>query len=113
MIDVLHYLTDEEQDSLLGRAARAARRTLLVRELDPDRGWRSATTRVQEAITTTLGWNVGARVRVRAIAHIERALSLEGFDVTVEPCWGSTPFGNVLVVGRRHETSDRGAGAAH
>jgi uncharacterized protein (DUF2062 family) len=105
LIDVLHYLTDAEQDALVRRAARAARRTVLIRELDPDRGWRSVTTRVQEAITTTARWNRGARVRVRPIACTERALSDAGFDVTVEPCWGSTPFANVLVVGRRRAIS--------
>jgi uncharacterized protein (DUF2062 family) len=105
MIDVLHYLTDAEQDALVARAARAARRTVLIRELDPDRGWRSVTTRVQEAITTTARWNRGARIRARPIACIGRALSAGGFDVTVEPCWGSTPFANVLVVGRRREVS--------
>ncbi len=109
LIDVLHYLTDAEQEALVGRAARAARRTVLIRELDPDRGWRSVTTRVQEAITTTLRWNRGARVRVRSIACLERRLSEEGFDVTVEPCWGATPFANVLVVGRRRESVVRRA----
>jgi uncharacterized protein (DUF2062 family) len=101
LIDVLHYLTDDEQDALLARAARAARARILVRDLDPDRGWRSAVTRAQEAITTAARYNRGARVRVRPIACILRALEAEGFDAEVEPCWGSTPFANVLVVGRR------------
>jgi uncharacterized protein (DUF2062 family) len=105
MIDVLHYLVDAEQDAVIRRAARAARRTVLIRELDPDRGWRSVATRIQEAITTTVRWNRGARVRVRPIPYAERRLSEEGFDVTVEPCWGSTPFANVLMVGRRREIS--------
>lgn len=104
LIDVLHYLTDAQQDALVERAARAARSTLLIRELDPDRGWRSKATRVQESITTSAWWNRGARVRVRPISCVERALSAEGFDVTVEPCWGGTPFANVLVVGRRRTT---------
>ena len=101
LVDVLHYLTDEEQDALLLRAARAARRRVIVRDIDPDRGWRSAMTRAQEALTTSERWNRGQRVRVRPIASIERMLEAEGFEVTVEPCWGATPFANVLVVGRR------------
>jgi hypothetical protein len=101
LVDVLHYLTDDEQDALLVRAARAAKRTVLIRDLDPDRGWRSAMTRAQEAVTTSLRYNRGARVRVRPIACIERVLEAEGFEVRVEPCWGATPFANVLVVGRR------------
>jgi SAM-dependent methyltransferase len=105
LVDVLHYFTDEEQDALLDRAASAARRTLVVRELDPDRGWRSAVTRLQERITTGLRFNVGARVRPRAISATTRRLEARGFEVTVEPCWGSTPFANVLVVARRRRNA--------
>jgi uncharacterized protein (DUF2062 family)/SAM-dependent methyltransferase len=101
LIDVLHYLSDEEQDALLARASRAAKRRVLIRDLDPDRGWRSAMTRVQEGVTTGLGYNRGARVHVRPVACMVRALEAEGFAVTVEPCWGGTPFANVLVVGTR------------
>ena len=101
LVDVLHYLTDEEQDALLVRAARAARQRVVIRDLDPDRGWRSRMTRVQEAVTTAVRWNRGARVRVRPIACITRVLEAEGFEVVVEPCWAGTPFANVLVLGRR------------
>jgi uncharacterized protein DUF2062/methyltransferase family protein len=105
LVDVLHYLTDEEQDALLLRAARAATRRVVVRDIDPDRGWRSTMTRAQEALTTSERWNRGQRVHIRPIACIVRALEGEGFDVTVEPCWGATPFANVLVVGRRRTPS--------
>jgi uncharacterized protein (DUF2062 family)/2-polyprenyl-3-methyl-5-hydroxy-6-metoxy-1,4-benzoquinol methylase len=101
LVDVLHYLTDAEQDTLLERAARAARRGVIVRDIDPDRGFRSAVTRVQEAITTTLGYNRGARVAPRPIASIERVLRDGGLDVTTEPCWTGTPYANVLVCGTR------------
>jgi SAM-dependent methyltransferase len=102
LIDVLHYLTIDEQDALLLRAAeavRAARGRILVRDLDPDRGWRSKVTRVQEAITTSLRFNRGARVQLRPMREIQRVLEGAGFAVTIEPCWGSTPFANVLLVG--------------
>jgi uncharacterized protein (DUF2062 family)/SAM-dependent methyltransferase len=100
-VDVLHYLTDAEQDSVLGRAADAARTRVIVRELDPDRGWRSAVTRVQERITTSLGFNRGARVNVRRIETLAAPLRERGFAVRVEPCWGPTPFSNVLIVAER------------
>lgn len=98
VIDVLHYLTSEEQDALLGRAAEAARRRVIIRELDPERGWRSRVTKLQEGITTSLGVNRGAGVRVRPIAAITTILEKKGYAVTITPCWGSTPFSNVLVV---------------
>jgi len=101
LLDVLHYLTDVQQEALVRRAAAAAGRTLVVRELDPDRGWRSFTTRVQEAVTTSFGYNVGERVRVRPIADVVRPLEEAGFTVRVVPSWGSTPFANVAVIATR------------
>ena len=103
LIDVLHYLTDDEQDALLHEAARTARRMLVVRDLDPDRGWRSAVTRMQELVTTGFRMNRGARVHVRPIARVVEALTDEGFVTDVSPCWGALPLANVLVVARRPE----------
>jgi SAM-dependent methyltransferase len=100
-VDVLHYLTDEEQDQVLARAADAASVRVLVRELDPDRGWRSAVTRFQERLTTGIGYNRGARVNVRPIDRLAAPLRARGFEVRVEPCWGKTPFANVLLIAER------------
>jgi SAM-dependent methyltransferase len=102
-VDVLHYLTDAEQDALLARAADAARGKVVVRELDPDRGWRSAVTRLQERVTTSLGYNRGARVNVRSVEKLAAPLRARGFEVRVEPCWGATPFSNVVIVAERTE----------
>jgi len=100
-VDVLHYLTDDEQEAVLSRAADAAARRVVVRELDPDRGWRSAVTRFQEKVTTSLGYNRGARVNVRSIEKLVAPLRARGYAVRVEPCWGGTPFSNVLIVAER------------
>lgn len=104
MFDVLHYLTDVQQAALVDRIAGAGCRTILVRELDPDRGWRSFTTRAQETVTTFFGYNVGERVRVRPIADVTTALESAGYGVTVEPSWGNTPFANVAITAKRSRT---------
>ncbi len=101
LVDVLHYLTDKQQEDLVARVIASARRAVVVRELDPDRGWRSATTKLQEGITTLLGYNVGERVRVRPIADVVGSLEAAGFTVRVEPSWGSTPFANVAIIATR------------
>ncbi len=104
LVDVLHYLTDKQQVEVLERGLHAARTRVVVRELDPNRGWRSATTRAQEAVTTFFGYNVGERVRVLPITSLTEPLVRAGFDVRVEPSWGKTPFSNVVVIAtRRHE----------
>ena len=102
VVDVLHYLSDEEQEAALLALARAARRLVIVREIDPDRGWRSGLTRLQEAITTALRYNRGARVNARPIVALTRVLEAGGFTVEVSPCWGTTPFSNMLLVARRN-----------
>lgn len=101
LLDVLHYLTDVQQEALVLRASAAAARIIVVRELDPDRGWRSVTTRLQEAVTTSFGYNVGERVRVRPIVDVVRPLEAAGFSVRVAPSWGRTPFANVVVIATR------------
>jgi uncharacterized protein (DUF2062 family)/SAM-dependent methyltransferase len=103
LLDVLHYLTIEEQDALLERVAASSRNTIFVRELDPDRGWRSTVTRLQERITTRLGVNRGARVLIRPIREITSVLDRNGFDAQVTPCWAGTPFANVLVTATRRK----------
>ena len=101
LVDVLHYLTSEEQDALLERVTKAARERVFVRDLDPDRGWRSLVTKIQERITTGLGVNRGARVLMRPIAEMTRVLERNGFEARVEPCWEGTPFSNVLITAEK------------
>jgi hypothetical protein len=104
LVDVLHYLTDDEQDALLTRVADAARGRVIVRDLDPDRSWRSTVTRAQEAVTTFVRFNRGARVHVRPIAALMKVLEARGFDVEVTPGWEGTPFANVSFSWRRVAT---------
>jgi trans-aconitate methyltransferase len=105
LVDVLHYLTDKQQIAVLERCMQSARKCVVLRELDPDRGWRSATTRVQEAVTTFFGYNVGERVRVLPIASFTEVLERGGFSVRVEPSWGKTPFSNVAVIATKPEAT--------
>lgn len=103
LVDVLHYFAESEQSALLARASQAARQRIVIRDVDPDRGLRSTLTRWQERLTTRAKYNVGERVRVRSIAAVRAELEALGFRVTVAPCWGKTPFSNVLVVGERSD----------
>lgn len=101
LVDILHYFTVEEQSALVAKAARAAKERVIIRDIDPDRGFRSAMTRLQERLTTGANYNRGDRVLVRSIATLERELARQGFRVSVTPCWGKTPFSNVLIVAER------------
>lgn len=103
LIDVLHYLDVAEQDALLTRAAQAVREggTLLLREADTERGWRSWATLIEERLFTWLRFNRGARVRFRPAGELTALLEREGLSCQVVPAWGKTPFSNVLVVASR------------
>lgn len=103
LIDLLHYFRIDEQNDILRRAAAAVRPggRILVREADTEQGWRSAVTRAEEAIFTTLRFNRGERVKFRPASEVVEILNALGFSCRVVPAWGKTPFSNVLIVGRK------------
>jgi 2-polyprenyl-3-methyl-5-hydroxy-6-metoxy-1,4-benzoquinol methylase len=103
LIDVLHYLTLDEQAALLDRAARAVLPggRMVVREADTERGWRSWMTLGEELFFTALRFNRGARVRFQPARAIAARLQAAGLETEVRPAWGKTPFSNVLILGSR------------
>jgi uncharacterized protein (DUF2062 family) len=104
LIDVLHYLRDEDQIALLRDAARASSRLVLVRDIDPDAGLRSGVTRLQELLARLCGVNRASRTNARPIARVKQELEAEGFVVDQADCSQGTPFSNVLLVARRRQT---------
>lgn len=100
LVDILHYLTREEQDALLVRSARAARRRVVVRDVDTAKGAASVFTQALEWFFTSIGYNRGARVAPRCIGEIRAILEGEGFAVTEETC-SARGMSNVLLVARR------------
>ena len=104
LVDVLHYFDRATQDALLATAAGCVREggRLVIREADRARGWRSWLTRLEEGVFTALRFNRGEGV---CFTDVQRELvpRLEalGFRCEVTPCWGATPFSNVLVVARK------------
>ena len=100
MVDVLYQLPEEAQRPLLAAAARAARRRVLVRAFDPDRGWRSAAGQAMEVLGRAVRGGRNA-IRPLPLAAVAAPLEAAGFAVSVSPCWGSTPLPNVLLVAER------------
>jgi len=100
MVDVLYQLPEAAQRPLLAAAARAARRRVLVRAFDPDRGWRSAAGLAMEVLGRAVRGDRNA-IRPLPLAAVAAPLEAAGFAVSVSPCWGSTPLPNVLLVAER------------
>jgi SAM-dependent methyltransferase len=101
MVDVLYQLPEPAQLPLLLAAARAARRRVLVRAFDPDRGWRSAAGFAAEVLGRALRGGRNA-IRPLPLAAVAAPLEAAGFAVSVSPCWGNTPLPNVLIVAERN-----------
>jgi len=101
LVDVLYQLDPAAQEALLAAAARAARRILLVRALDPARGFRSALTLAFEHVARFASPHSGLRVRAVPLPRMIAGLHEAGFTVAVAPCWRGTPFANVLLTARR------------
>jgi SAM-dependent methyltransferase len=97
IVDVLYQLDTDVQLRVLRQAARAARRSLLIRTLDPDRGWRSGLTLALEQLIRRVSPHSGARVNALAVPILASALQARGFAVQVTPCWKGTPLSNVLL----------------
>lgn len=101
LIDLLYQLDQSAQNTLLAAVARAARRRILIRTADPSRGLRSAITHTLEVLARPLWPHSGACVNAPPPAMITRLLQASGFIVSQEPCWGGTPFANVLLQAER------------
>ena len=104
LIDVLHYFDRATQDALLTRAAGLVKPggRLMLREADTGRGWRSLMTRIEEGFFTAIKFNRGERVLFRDVAgELAPLLEAQGLSCTIVPCWGGTPFSNVLLVATR------------
>jgi uncharacterized protein (DUF2062 family)/2-polyprenyl-3-methyl-5-hydroxy-6-metoxy-1,4-benzoquinol methylase len=100
LVDVLHYLPQNEQDDLLRAAANAvgARGRLLVRELDAEPSARSSVTRLFEWLARKTGLNRGRATHYRSAFELTRVLEGAGLRCRVQGASERTPFANVLIV---------------
>ena len=101
IIDVLYTMERCAALSLLNAAADAARKRILVRSLDPDAGWRGRFAVALERVARPFWPHAGARVDPLPPAALAAALEQRGFQTQLMPCWGHTPFANVLIVAER------------
>jgi len=103
LLDVLHYLGPEQQDSLLRRIAEALEPGgwLLIRDADatPSPGfWWTATA---ERLCSIMRGQPLARFTYRTRDQWVTALTTLGFEVETVPMSRGTPFRNVLMRARR------------
>lgn len=103
VLDVLHYLSDADQQRFLHEVAvrTAPGGVILIRVGLNEPNLRFTLTKIEEWFVKfcgwipTSGWNFPHREEVLA------PLAGAGFEVTVRPMWGCTPFNSYLFVCRR------------
>ncbi|MBN9559642.1 MAG: class I SAM-dependent methyltransferase [Alphaproteobacteria bacterium] len=100
IVDVLYQLAPAAQIALLRSAALAARRLVLLRTLDPERGVRSTITVAFERAARRISPHSGTHVSPLPIDCLGDILRQAGFAVSTTPCWRGTPTANVLLTAR-------------
>lgn len=103
LFDVLNMMRAADQDALLAALLRSLEPggVLLVREADAAAGWRFRAVRASNSLKA---WLTGASARefhFRPLAGWRRWLEKAGLAVETHPMGMGTPFGNVLLVGRK------------
>lgn len=103
ILDVLFYLTREEQQRLLDKAAAALEPggLLLVRETDAGGGFAFAMSWWSERFASALRGNFRQREHYRSAVEWTAELENRGFSVDVQPMSEGTPFSNFLFVARK------------
>lgn len=100
LVDVLYQMPESAQLGLLERAAAAARRRILIRAFDPGGGWRAQVGLLMEKAGRRLRRD-GAEIRPLPLPTLQQRLRGAGFEVSITPCWGSTPLPNMLLLAER------------
>ncbi len=99
ILDVLQYLTSEQQRELLTGAcdALAPESRFIIRSGLRDHSWRFRVTRLGDWFAKLCFWMKDGPVaypdRLQLQAHLEDA----GLEGSVTPMWGKTPFNNYLI----------------
>lgn len=100
LLDLLHYLSDEDQQLLLAHAAGSVAEggMVLIRESPRDASWRYRATYAEESFATAIHWLKAARLNFPTREAILRPFIEQRFAIEVTPMWGRTPFNNHLFV---------------
>ncbi len=103
LFDVLHYLPPAEQAQLLERLVPriAPGGMLVIRDCPRDENARFWCTYFAERFAQFTTWNVRTPLHFPTRAEISAHFPASGFEQTITPLWGGTPFNNHLFIFRR------------
>jgi len=107
LFDVLHYLSQRAQVSLLSRLGQQVSPggLLIVRDALREMRPRYWMTWLGEKFAQLISWNVGAALHFPSHDSIEDAFDRENFQGERRPFWGASPFNNHIFIFRRHASA--------
>ena len=108
LLDLLHYLRPERQESLLIELATCVPpgAALLLRDCPRDGSARFWMTYAGEVFAQSISWNLGVPLHFQTRESINAPFREQEFEREEMPAYGGTPFNNRLFIFRR--SSSRG-----
>jgi 2-polyprenyl-3-methyl-5-hydroxy-6-metoxy-1,4-benzoquinol methylase len=103
LLDLLHYLRDDQQRELLERVADGVPPggSVIVRDGIRDGSWRYRFTFAAEEFARLVRWLKADQLNFPRLASILEPFAARGFAAEVVPMWGGMPFNNYLFVFKR------------
>ena len=103
VLDLLHYLAPERQQTLLAELSAnvAPGGFLLIRDCPRDGSVRYWITHAGEKFAQAISWNVGVPLHFPTRDSINGAFPDTEFAREEQPAWGGTPFNNRLFIFKR------------
>jgi hypothetical protein len=104
LFDVLHYLPETEQHTLLSRLAGcvAPGDLLIIRDCPRERRPRYWITWLAEKFAQAISWNVDSALHFPSRRSIDEIFRAAEFERESRPLWGASPFNNHIFIFRRH-----------
>lgn len=101
ILDLLQYMDRDSQQIVLRNAAQAVRPggRVIIREGIRDGSWRYRLSWLSDTFGRAIRWMRAERLEIPTREEIEAPFA--GFERTVVPLWGKTPFNNYLFEFRR------------
>lgn len=103
ILDILQYLTPEQQKTLLVEAASrvAPGGHLLIRSGLLDKSWRCRVSQVIDRFASKIRWIAAHPINLPEASLIVSTLEDAGLGGKFHPLWGGTPFNNHLFIFQR------------
>jgi len=103
ILDVLQFLTREQQATLLDAAIAmlAPGGVLVMRAALDDGGARIRRTRAGDRFAALTGWMPDRPKHYPTVAELRERFDAAGLGVDIQPWFGNTPFNNWMVLARR------------